>query len=88
MTEKLFGTEKTSTSPKFSMNGYDWWSVLVQGLLIGVGAMITWAIGNVTGWITVENVGPMAPMVLTVITAVLNAARKFLKDYTNTPDQV
>ena len=84
MTDKLFGTEKTSTSPKFSMNGYDWWSVLVQALLIGLAAIITWALANVTGWVTVEHIGPMAPLVLTVVTACLNAARKFIKDYTET----
>ena len=67
-------------SPRFSLNSYDWWKILRDGLTIVAGAALTWAAEVLVPDLQKHDV--ISLMVSTFIITTLVAVRRFLTDST------
>lgn len=74
----------TGTSAKFSLDLTDVVALVKNGLFVAVAAFITYLINNLSSL----DFGAYTVLIVPVVTLVLDAVAKWLKDNSKTPDKI
>lgn len=70
-------------SKQFDWNSEDWWKTLKGAVIAGLGALIAFLLARVTQL----NFGQFTYVLIPIISALLNAAQRFLSDHSTPPTE-